>query len=39
MDSSLATLYIADMNNGRVRKVSSDGVITTVVGGASLVNR
>jgi len=28
-------LYIADMNNGRVRKVSVDGVITTVAGNGS----
>jgi sugar lactone lactonase YvrE len=31
MDSS-GTLYIADRNNNRVRKVNTDGIITTVAG-------
>lgn len=30
-------LYIADLGNGRVRKISSSGTITTVVGGGSIV--
>ncbi|MCI0636379.1 MAG: hypothetical protein L0206_21055, partial [Actinobacteria bacterium] len=29
-----AALYIADRNNGRVRRVGPDGIITTVAGGA-----
>jgi sugar lactone lactonase YvrE len=30
------TVYIADTNNGRIRKVSTDGVIRTVAGGGHL---
>ncbi len=34
---SAGNLYIADLGNARVRKVSVDGVIQTVVGGGSIV--
>ena len=32
---TVGNLYIADLGNARVRKVSTDGIITTLVGGAS----
>ena len=35
---SAGNLYIADLNNGRVRKVSPDGIITTVAGNGDFDN-
>ena len=36
--ASDGTLYIADTNNGRIRKVATDGVITTIAGGVFCTN-
>ncbi len=33
---SRGTIYVVDFGNGRIRRIGSDGIVTTVVGGGSL---